>query len=123
MGVGIERISFNIAGAFTSVAQLGAALLLGQVNSSDLALTGVTAPYAVRLANPNAPGSTDQTDCAETLNYDPITDHAADSREHKCGIGIGIGYVHFGEVQPDQSIPILEVAYLDVGFHPEEGTP
>ena len=121
LGVGIERISFNIAGAFTSVAQLGAALLLGQVNSSDLALTGVTAPYAVRLANPNAPGSTDQTDCAETLNYDPITDHAADSREHKCGIGIGIGYVHFGEVQPDQSIPILEVAYLDVGFHPEEG--
>ena len=122
LGVGIERISFNIQGAFTNVAQLVAALLTGQVNSSDLALTGVTAPYAVRLTNPNAPGSNEQTDCAETFNYDPASDYDAASREHKCGIGIGVGYVHFGEVQPDQSIPILEVAYLDVGFHPEEGS-
>ena len=93
------------------------------MNSSDLSLTGVmTAPYAVRLTNPNAPGSTDQTDCSETLNYDPATDHGAKSREHKCGIGIGVGYVHFDEVQPDQSVDILEYAYLDVGFHPEEGS-
>ena len=74
------------------------------------------------LTNPNAPGSTDQTDCSETLNYDPATDHGAKSREHKCGIGIGVGYVHFDEVQPDQSVDILEYAYLDVGFHPEEGS-
>jgi hypothetical protein len=32
-----------------------------------------------------------------------------------------VGYVRFGEVQPDQSVDILEYAYLDVGFHPEEG--
>jgi hypothetical protein len=75
----------------------------------------------VRLNNPNAPGSTDQTDCSETLNYDPETDYDASSRGHKCGIGIGVGYVRFGEVQPDQSVDILEYAYLDVGFHPEEG--
>ena len=91
------------------------------MNSSDLSLTGITAPYAVRLNNPNAPGSTDQTDCSETLNYDPETDYDASSRDHKCGIGIGVGYVRFGEVQPDQSVDILEYAYLDVGFHPEEG--
>jgi hypothetical protein len=91
------------------------------VNSSDLSLTGITAPYAVRLNNPNAPGGTDQTDCSETLNYDPETDYDTNSRDHKCGIGIGVGYVRFGEVQPDQSIDILEYAYLDVGFHPEEG--
>ncbi len=121
LGVGIERISFNVNTVFTSAAQLLVAFGLGQVNSSDLSLTGVTAPYAVRLDNPNAVGGSKQTDCSETFNYDPETDHGASSREHKCGIGIGVGYVHFGEVQPDESIPVLEVAYLDVGFHPEEG--
>ena len=121
LGVGIERISFDITSAIALPQQFIASLLLGNVNSSDLSLTGITAPYAVRLTNPNAPGSTDQTDCSETLNYNPETDHVADSRSHKCGIGIGVGYVHFDEVQPDQSVDILEYAYLDVGFHPEEG--
>ena len=121
LGVGIERISFDISSAIALPQQFLASLLLGNVNSSDLSLTGITAPYAVRLNNPNAPGSTDQTDCSETLNYDPETDYDAKSRGHKCGIGIGVGYVRFGEVQPDQSIDILEYAYLDVGFHPEEG--
>ena len=122
LGVGIERISFDISGTFTTAAELIIALLGGQVNSSDLALTGVTAPYAVRLSNPNAAGGSQQTDCSETFNYDPATDHGASSRDHKCGIGIGVGYVHFGEVQPDSSVPVLEVAYLDVGFHPEAGS-
>jgi hypothetical protein len=121
LGVGIERISFDISSAIALPQQFLASLLLGTVNSSDLSLTGITAPYAVRLNNPNAPGSTDQTDCSETLNYDPETDYDASSRDHKCGIGIGVGYVRFGEVQPDQSVDILEYAYLDVGFHPEEG--
>ena len=121
LGVGIERISFDISSAVALPQEFLASLLLGDVNSSDLSLTGITAPYAVRLNNPNALGGTDQTDCSETLNYDPETDHDARSRDHKCGIGIGVGYVRFGEVQPDQSIDILEYAYLDVGFHPEEG--
>jgi hypothetical protein len=121
LGVGIERISFDISSAVALPGEFLASLLLGAVNSSDLSLTGITAPYAVRLNNPNAPGGTDQTDCSETLNYDPETDYDTNSRDHKCGIGIGVGYVRFGEVQPDQSIDILEYAYLDVGFHPEEG--
>ena len=121
LGVGIERISFDITNALALPQEFIASLLLGNVNSSDLSLTGITAPYAVRLTNPNAPGSNDQTDCSETLNYDAETDYDASSRDHKCGIGIGVGYVHFGEVQPDRSIEILEYAYLDVGFHPEEG--
>ena len=121
LGVGIERISFDISSAVALPGEFLASLLLGAVNSSDLSLTGITAPYAVRLNNPNAPGGTDQTDCSETLNYDPETDYDSNSRDHKCGIGIGVGYVRFGEVQPDQSIDILEYAYLDVGFHPEEG--
>ena len=121
VGVGIERISFNVGSTFTSVAGLVSALLGGNVNSSDVSLTGITAPYAIRVTNPNAPGGSEQTDCSETLNYDPATDHNASSRDHKCGLGFGVGYVHFGEVQPDQSIPILEYAYIDVGFHPEAG--
>lgn len=121
VGVGIERISFNVGDTFGSVAGLVAALLGGGVNSSDVSLTGITAPYAIRVTNPNAPGGSEQTDCSETLNYDPATDENASSRDHKCGLGFGVGYVHFGEVQPDQSIPILEYAYIDVGFHPESG--
>ena len=74
LGVGIERISFDITSALTFPQDFIASLLLGNVNSSDLSLTGITAPYAVRLANPNAPGGFDQTDCSETLNYDPATD-------------------------------------------------
>ena len=71
LGVGIQRITFDLNAAFTSVADLTLALLTGQVNSSELALTGITAPYAIRLTNPNQPGTTKQTDCSETLNYDP----------------------------------------------------
>ena len=95
LSVGIQRVSFDLSAAFTSVQQLTLALLTGQVNSSDLALTGIAAPYAVRLTNPNQPGGTKQTDCSETLNYDPATDYDAPSREHKCGIGIGaVSYTH-----------------------------
>lgn len=122
VGVGIQKMTFNLNSVATSIGELTLRLLAGQVNSSELSLTSVSAPYAVRLSNPNANGGSLQTDCSETLNYDPETDHDATSREHKCGIGIGIGYVHFGEVQPDGSIPILEVAYLDVGFHPIAGS-
>lgn len=121
LGVGIQKMTFALNALYASVGQLGIDLLGGQVNSSDLSLTSVSAPYAVRLANPNANGAQKQTDCSQTFNYDPATDGDAKSREHKCSIGIGIGYVHFGEVRSDGTVPILEVAYLDVGFHPEKG--
>ena len=41
---------------------------------------------------------------------------------HKCGLGVGIGYVHFGQQNPGGSVPVLELAYVDAGFHPEQGS-
>ena len=122
LGVGIQKMTFALSAVYASVGQLAIDLLGGAINSSDLALTSVSAPYAVRLANPNANGGQKQTDCSQTFNYDPATDGDAESRAHKCSIGIGIGYVHFGEVRADNTVPILELAYLDVGFHPEKGS-
>ena len=122
LGVGIQKMTFDVNSAFTSAFALVAALIGGQVNSSELALTSVSAPYALRIVNPNHDSSDLQTDCEDTDYFDPINDHLAESRMHKCGFSIGIGYVHFGQQSEGQAVPILELAYIDAGFHPEQGS-
>ncbi len=54
LGVGIQRMTFDVNAAFTSAIALVAALISGQVNSSELTLTAVSAPYALRILNPNS---------------------------------------------------------------------
>ncbi|MFB1038471.1 MAG: hypothetical protein QMC50_04555 [Candidatus Poseidoniaceae archaeon] len=122
LGVGIQKMTFDVNSAFTSAFALVAALIGGQVNSSELALTSVSAPYALRITNPNHDSSDLQTDCEDADYFDPINDHLAESRMHKCGFSIGIGYVHFGQQSEGQAVPILELAYIDAGFHPEQGS-
>ncbi|MBT4070144.1 MAG: hypothetical protein HOL72_00280 [Euryarchaeota archaeon] len=123
LGVGIQKMTFDLTSAYTSAFQLIAALIGGQVNSSELALTSVSAPYALRIVNPNHDSSNLQTDCQDDDDYyDPINDHLAESRMHKCGFGVGIGYVHFGQQTTGQAVPVLELAYIDAGFHPESGS-
>jgi hypothetical protein len=122
LGVGIQKMTFDLNAAYTSALQLIAALIGGQLNSSELALTSVSAPYAVRVVNPNHDSSNLQTDCQDDDYYDPINDHLAESRMHKCGFGIGVGYVHFGQQNQGQAVPVLELAYVDAGFHPELGS-
>ncbi len=122
LGVGIQKMTFDLNAAYTSALQLIAALIGGQLNSSELALTSVSAPYAVRVVNPNHDSSNLQTDCQDDDYFDPINDHLAESRMHKCGFGIGIGYVHFGQQNQGQAVPVLELAYVDAGFHPEIGS-
>ena len=46
----------------------------------------------------------------------------AESRMHKCGFSVGIGYVHFGQQNPGGSVPYLQLAYLDAGFQPQQGS-
>ena len=122
LGVGIQKMTFDLNAAYTSALQLIAALIGGQLNASELALTSVSAPYAVRVVNPNHDSSNLQTDCQDDDYFDPINDHLAESRMHKCGFGIGIGYVHFGQQNQGQAVPVLELAYVDAGFHPELGS-
>ena len=119
VGVGLEKMTFNVNGVFTSIAQLAPQLLVGNVNSSDLTLTSISAPYSITVRNPNAPSTSRQTDCEDETHYDAIADHGALSRDHKCTLGIGVGYIHFDEVQDPTNVDVLEIAYLDVGFHPE----
>ncbi len=122
LGVGIQRMTFDVNAAFTSAIALVAALISGQVNSSELTLTAVSAPYALRILNPNHDSSDLQTDCEDDDYFDPINDHMAESRMHKCGFSVGIGYVHFGQSNSGGSVPVLELAYIDAGFHPEQGS-
>ena len=122
LGVGIQRMTFDVNAAFTSAIALVAALISGQVNSSELTLTAVSAPYALRILNPNYDSSDLQTDCEDDDYFDPINDHMAESRMHKCGFSVGIGYVHFGQSNSGGSVPVLELAYIDAGFHPEQGS-
>ena len=119
LGVGIERIEFNIAPQ--DLISFLATLLIGNVNSSDFSLSSITAPYSVEIRNPNAPGTDIQTDCQDESYYDPIADNEAPSHEHKCGFGIGVGYIRFDGDGGGSSAPILEMSYLDAGFHPEIG--
>ncbi len=119
LGVGIERIEFNIAPQ--DLATFLLSLLIGTVNSSDFSLSSITAPYSVQINNPNAPGTNRQTNCEDEGYYDPIVDNEAPSHEHKCGFGIGVGYIRFDGDGGGSSAPVLEMSYLDAGFHPEVG--
>ncbi|MEC8258683.1 MAG: hypothetical protein VXZ94_05775, partial [Candidatus Thermoplasmatota archaeon] len=119
LGVGIERIEFNVAPQ--DLVSFLASLIIGNINSSEFSLSSITAPYSVQVRNPNAPGTDVQTDCQDESYYDPVADNEAPSHEHKCGFGIGVGYIRFDGDGGGSSAPVLEMSYLDAGFHPEMG--
>ena len=102
-------------------------MLFGGINSSDFSLASITAPYSVQINNPNAPQNAvnpngdRQTNCENEEYYDPILDNEAPSHEHKCGFGAGVGFIRFDGDIGTTSAPVLEMSYLDVGFHPEIG--
>lgn len=119
LGVGIERIEFNVAPQ--DLVTFLASLLIGAIDSSQLSLSSITAPYSVQINNPNAPGTNLQTNCQDENYYDPIADNEAPSHEHKCGYGVGVGFIRFDGDGSGSAAPILEMSYLDAGFHPEIG--
>lgn len=122
LGVGLQKMTFSINAVITNTLDFILSLTSGQINSSSLSLTSISAPYAIRASNPDADSSNRQSDCNDGSGYyDPISDHKAHSHEHKCGFGLGVGFIRFDGYGGGTTAPILETAYIDAGFHPEEG--
>ena len=117
--VGLDQLTLDVTGTFTTLADI--LNIFGGGDDSGLELTSVSAPYAILVSNPNRNSANEQTDCEDSSWYDPVADHSAESREHKCGYSVGIGYVHFKEPDLDGYRPLDEIGYIDVGLHPVEG--
>ena len=121
VGVGLDRITFEIADTVTDVGQLLLDLLGGGVGADTLSLTSISAPYAITIQNPDAPGGSLQTECSDEDWYDPENQPRVNSHEDRCSFGVGVGFVHFDVASNDGSVPdVLELAYIDTGFHPED---
>lgn len=122
LGVGLQKMAFNVNAVITNTAGFITSLFNGGINASSLSLTSISAPYAIRVSNPDSGSSDRQSDCDDgTGYYDPFNDHKTESHLHKCGFGLGVGFIRFAGYGGGTTAPILETAYIDVGFHPEEG--
>ncbi|MBI19729.1 MAG: hypothetical protein CMB73_04055 [Euryarchaeota archaeon] len=121
-GVGIERIEFSVADSVSTVFELIAGLFGGDLPTDALTLTTISAPFTISLQNPDADSSNLQSDCSDSEWYDPVANHSAESREHRCGYGVGLGYVHFDKPDSQGNIPVLEMGYVDIGIHPVAGS-
>ena len=116
--VGLDKMEFDLAGSVTSLLEIPLNFL-GLINETELTILSVSAPYSILISNPDNPGTNDQTEC-ESAWYDVLQNHSAESREHRCGLTMGIGYVHFDEPSNGER-DVLQLAYVDVGLHPELG--
>tara|TARA_B100001287_G_scaffold97247_1_gene81724 strand:- start:1588 stop:6219 length:4632 start_codon:yes stop_codon:yes gene_type:complete len=117
--VGLDQMTLDVTGTFVTLADI--LNIFGGGDDSGLEITSVSAPYAILVSNPNRNSANEQTDCQDSSWYNPILDHDAESRSHKCGYSIGIGYVHFDEPELDGYRPLDEIGYIDVGLHPTFG--
>ena len=118
--VGLDQMTLDVVGTFTTLADI--INIFGGGDESGLEITSVSAPYAILVSNPNRNSANEQTDCEDSSWYDPVADHDVESRDHKCGYSVGIGYVHFEEPQPNGFRPVDELGYIDVGLHPVNGS-
>ena len=118
--VGLDQMTLNITDTFTNI--LDVLNIFNGGDDSGLEVTSVSAPYAILISNPNRNSANLQTDCDDSSWYDPINDHDVESRMHKCGFSVGIGYVHFKEPDLDGFRALDEIGYIDVGLHPVNGS-
>ncbi len=117
--VGLDQMTLKVTETFTNIIQV--LNIFNGGDESGLEVTSVSAPYAIMISNPNRNSANEQTDCEDSSWYDPIADHDAESRTHKCGYSVGIGYVHFKEPDIDGFRDLDEIGYIDVGLHPVLG--
>ena len=117
--VGLDKMELNVTGTVGSI--FSALNPFDGVDDSSLEITEVTAPYAITVSNPDRNAANKQTDCQDSSWYDPILDHDEESRNHKCGYSIGIGYVHYDQPDLDGNRALDEIGYIDVGLHPVFG--
>jgi hypothetical protein len=118
--VGLDQMTLSITDTFTNI--LDVLNIFSGGDDSGLEVTSVSAPYAILISNPNRNSANEQTDCEDSSWYDPIADHDSESRIHKCGFSVGIGYVHFNEPDIDGFRSLDELGYIDVGLHPTIGS-
>ena len=118
--VGLDKMTLNVTDTFTNI--IDVLNIFNGGDDSGLEVTSVSAPYSISISNPNRNSANEQTDCEDSSYYDPIVDHDEESRIHKCGYSIGIGFVHFDEPDLDGFRPLDELGYIDVGLHPIEGS-
>ena len=123
LGVGLQKVTFSVNAVITTAFEFIALLTApGGLNSSSLSLTSISAPYAIRASNPDADSSNRQSDCDDGSGYyDPLLDYDAESHQHKCGFGLGVGFIRFEGDNGGATAKVLETAYIDAGFHPEAG--
>ena len=116
--VGLDQMTLKVTDTFTNIIQV--LNIFNGGDDSGLEVTSVSALCDFDI-NPNRNSANEQTDCEDSSWYDPIVDHDAESRVHKCGYSVGIGYVHFKEPDLDGFRALDEIGYIDVGLHPVLG--
>ena len=120
--VGIQEFRFSISNTIGNIfALLTDFLTGGSLPANAVSLTSVSAPYSISIRNSNSNSENKQTECDETY-YDVFNDHSSLSETHKCGYGIGIGFIQFDAIDQDGAAEIIDMGYIDVGFHPEYGS-
>ena len=118
--VGLDKMTLNVVGTILSIVDI--INIFSGGDDSVLEVTSVTAPYSILLSNPNHNSANKQTDCEDSSWYNETGDHDVESREHKCGFSVGIGYVHFNQPDVNGNRSLDELAYIDVGLHPTYGS-
>jgi hypothetical protein len=118
--VGLDQMTLNVTGTFTTIFDV--LNLFSGGDDSGLEIAAVSAPYSIMVSNPNRNSANEQTDCDDSTWYDPDLDHDEESRFHKCGYSIGIGYVHFDQPDSSGERALNELGYIDVGLHPIAGS-
>ena len=120
--VGIQEFRFSISNTVGNIVGLLTDFLTGgALPANALSLISISAPYSISIRNSNADAENRQTECDESY-YDVFNDHGSKSETHKCGYGVGIGFIQFDQVDQQGQAQIIDMGYLDVGFHPEYGS-
>ena len=113
LDVGIERIYLDISEAsteFLTALTFGIFNPNGDASESGISIASLSAPYVIGINNPI------EDQCPD--RYDPIELTTLPSMEISCGVRAGFGYIHYSPPDQDQR-DIWEVAYIDIGIHPE----
>ena len=114
LNVGIERIFLDISDAsseFLTALTFGIFNPNGDASESGISIASLSAPYVISINNPV------EDQCPQ--GYDPSELTTLPSMEISCGIRAGFGYIHYSPPDQDQR-DIWEVAYIDLGIHPED---
>ena len=110
--MGIQELRFSISNTIGNVLGLLTDFLTGGALPADaLSLVSVSAPYSISIRNPNSDSENKQTECDETY-YDVLNDHGSGSELHKCGYGIGIGFIQFDQIDQQGEAEIIDIGAI-----------